>query len=285
MPHTFFCSQDLYESSDIVLLGIPFDATSSFRPGSRFAPDHIRMYSEGIESYSPYQEIDLREIAFYDAGNLEGPINNFSVLRTIIHTQVKEFLTQGKKVFALGGEHLISLPVVEAYTSVYPDLHIIHFDAHADLRDEYLGESYSHATVMRRIYELIEGKRIYQFGIRSGLRQEFEFASQFLHFQPFCLNAEVLRRVAEALIDKAVYVTVDLDVLDPSYFPGTGTPEPGGATFHELLQALFTLEEVNIVGADIVELCPPYDHSDASTMTAIKLIREMLLLMGRSKIE
>jgi agmatinase len=281
MPRKFFCSKDCLERSQIVLLGIPFDATSSFRPGSRFAPDAIRLYSEGIESYSPYQEKDLEDVEFYDAGNIEITISNFSALKTAVHDQVREFLNAEKKVIALGGEHLISLPVVEAYFQKYPDLKVVHFDAHADLRDEYLGEKYSHATVMKRICEVIGGRNIYQFGIRSGMKDEFTVAAESTNCYPFKIDVEGLQNVIEDLQGFPVYITLDFDVLDPSCFPGIGTPEPGGFTFHELLQALLLLKNLNIVGADLVELCPAYDRSDISTMTAIIILRELIVMMGK----
>lgn len=279
MSKQFFCAREEHETSRLVLLGIPFDATSSFRPGSRFAPDHIRLYSEGIESYSPYQHKDLADCSFTDGGNIDLTISNFSVLREAVHSQVKHYLTSEQKVLALGGEHLISLPVVAAYTERYPDLKVIHLDAHADLRDEYLGEKYSHATVIRRISEMIGVENLYQFGIRSGTGEEFRFGDRNTHFYPFSLNPVTIQTVVEQLQGSPVYLTLDLDVLDPAYFPGTGTPEPGGVSFQELLQALLLFGQLNLVGADLVELCPAYDRTDVSTMTAIKLVRELLLLV------
>ncbi len=280
MSKQFFCAREESETTRVALLGIPFDATSSFRPGSRFAPDHIRLYSEGIESYSPYQHKDLAECAFTDAGNVvDLTINNFSVLRKAVHIEVTQHLRAGKKVLALGGEHLISLPVATAYVERYPDLNVIHLDAHADLRDEYLGEKYSHATVIRRISEILGAEKIYQFGIRSGTREEFAFGDQAAHFYPFSLNPAAVQAVVEELQGSPVYLTLDLDVLDPACFPGTGTPEPGGVSFQELLQTLLLFGQLKLVGADIVELCPAYDHSDVSTITAIKLVRELLLIL------
>ena len=281
MPKQFFCAREDGETSRVVLFGIPFDATSSFRPGSRFAPDHIRLYSsEGIESYSPYQQKDLADCSFTDGGNIDLTVSNFSVLREAVYTQVKHSLTSEQRVLALGGEHLISLPVATAYVERYPNLKVIHLDAHADLRDEYLGENYSHATVIRRIAEIIGAENIYQFGIRSGTREEFRFGEQSTNFYPFSLNPATIQTVVKQLQGSPVYLTLDLDVLDPACFPGTGTPEPGGVSFQELLQALLLFGQLNLVGADMVELCPAYDRTDVSTITAIKLVRELLLLVG-----
>ena len=281
MPRKFYCAKDDEEQSLIALLGIPFDATSSFRPGSRFAPDTIRLYSEIIESYSPYQDRDLEDVSFYDAGNIEITVSNFSVLRSAVSLQVAELLKNGKKVVTMGGEHLISLPIIEAYFKAYPHLKVLHFDAHADLRDDYLGEKYSHAAVIRRICEVVGASNVYQFGVRSGTKEEFAYAPNATNFYPFDLNVQDLEAVVEDIQDAPVYITLDLDVLDPAYFPGTGTPEPGGWTFHDLLQALLLVKDVNLVGADLVELCPAYDRSDIATITAIKLLREIILLLSK----
>lgn len=282
MSKAFFCATPDFEASRVVLVGIPFDATSSFRPGSRFAPDHIRLYSDGIESYSPYQQADLEDLAFYDAGNIEVTISNFSILRNTVRSRTEEYLRQQKKIIALGGEHLVTLPIIEAYANAYPNLHVIHFDAHADLRDEYLGERYSHATVMRRVCDLIGGQRLYQFGIRSGAKTEFAFGQANTHFYPFLPEFSQFEEAIEQLRDVPVYLSLDLDVLDPACFPGTGTPEAGGVSFEQLLRLLLALKRVRIVGGDLVELCPHHDQSDISTLCAIKLLREILLLTGAS---
>ncbi len=267
-----------YREATAVVFGAPFDGTASFRPGSRFGPQAIRENMDGFETYSPYQDKDMADYAFCDVGEITFPFGNTKKVLDMIRTETDAMLEDGKKTVVLGGEHLVSLPVIESYLEKYPDMHILHFDAHADLRDDYLGEKLSHATVMRRVHEKLGNGKMWQFGIRSGTKAEFDFAKENTHMCRFELcNVE---KAAKAIGDAPVYVTLDLDVLDPSAFRGTGTPEPGGVTFKELLDSLLSLEGMNIVGADIVELAPDYDSSGVSTAVACKILREMLLLMS-----
>ena len=267
-----------YKDASIVVFGAPYDGTASFRPGSRFGPNAIRENMDGFETYSPYQDKDMADYAFCDVGDITLPFGNTKKVLEMIRTETDAMLEDGKKTVVLGGEHLISLPVIESYLEKYPDMHIMHFDAHADLRDDYLGEPLSHATVMRRAYEKLRGGRLWQFGIRSGTKEEFSFAREHTSMCRFELCK--LKKAIKAIGDAPVYVTIDMDVLDPSAFRGTGTPEPGGVIFKELLEALLSMENMNIVGADLVELAPDYDASGASTAAACKLLREMLLLMA-----
>ena len=267
-----------FEEAKIAVFGAPFDGTASFRPGSRFAPAAMRMDSYGIESYSPYQDADLSDIKVCDMGDLDLPFGNTQAALLQVREAAAYILEEGKKPFMIGGEHLLTLPAVQACFKKYPDLHIIHLDAHADLREDYIGEKLSHSTVMRRIWELLGDGRIWQFGIRSGTREEFDFArSAHVHFYPFALDE--IKKAARALADKPVYLTIDLDVLDSSVLPGTGTPEAGGATFKELMNALLEIKELHFIGADMVELAPHYDATGASTALACKLQRELLLML------
>ena len=270
---TFIAAEAAFDDARAVLFGAPFDGTTSFRPGTRFGPQAIRAESDGIETYSPYQNKDLEDIAVFDSGDLLLPFGNTEAVLAMIEARTQEILDAGKMPVMLGGEHLVTLGAVRAMVKKYPDLHIIHFDAHADLRDDYLGECLSHATVLRRSWDLLGDGRIHQFGIRSGERSEFEFALEHTDFHPFNVKDVVL-----ALGDKVpVYVTLDLDVLDPSLFCGTGTPEAGGIFFQDLEEALLALEALNVVGFDMNELSPHYDASGVSTAVACKVLREMLL--------
>lgn len=282
-PHNFIGCEASYEDSSIVLFGAPFDGTTSYRPGTRFASAAIRNESYGIETYSPYQDRDLLDISVFDAGDLELVFGNTPRVLSQIQDMVKTILDDGKLPFMVGGEHLVTLGAVRAVIERYPDLHIVHFDAHTDLREDYLGEKLSHATVMRRCWELLGDGKIYQFGIRSGDREEFYWAKDHVHTCKF--NFDTLDSAIEALKGKPVYLTVDLDVLDPAFFPGTGTPEAGGATFLQLLSALQRVGRLNIVGLDMNELSPPYDPSGASTALACKLLREMLLIISKNEQE
>ena len=175
----------------------------------------------------------------------------------------------------IGGEHLVTLGALRAAYKKYPDLHIVHFDAHTDLRNDYLGATLSHATVLRRAWDLVGDGRIFQFGIRSGERVEFEWAKDHVRLQKFDFTG--LEEVIQSLKGKPVYFTLDLDVLDPSVFPGTGTPEPGGVSFLQLLEAVRKVCKLDLVACDINELCPVYDQSGASTAVALKIVRELLL--------
>ncbi len=272
------CDAD-YSDSKIVLFGAGFDGTTSFRPGTRFAPSAIRSESFGIETYSPYQDRDLTDYSYFDSGDLELPFG--SVTRTIADISVRTdiILSDGKIPFMIGGEHLVTFGAVMAVKEKFEDLYIVHFDAHADLRDDYLGQKLSHACVIRRCHELVGDGHIFQFGIRSGDRDEFIFAGEHTEMHRF--NFDGLDETVEKLKNKNVYLTVDLDVLDPSVFCGTGTPEAEGVSFGELRKAVtLVCRELNIVGCDVTELSPHYDQSGVSTAVACKIIREMLLAMS-----
>ena len=270
------CGAD-YDSARIVLFGAPFDSTTSFRPGARFGSSAIRHESFGLETYSPYQDRDLEEIRVFDCGDLELCFGSAEAALRDIEEKTDEILADGKLPFLIGGEHLVTLGAVRAAVKKYPDLHIIHFDAHADLRDDYLGAKLSHACVMRRCHELTGDGRIHQFCIRSGEKAEFTFAAAHTDMHKFSFDG--LRELAEKLAreNMPVYLTVDLDCLDPSLFCGTGTPEAGGVRFTELLDAVLAAAKTNIVGADVNELAPMLDTSGASTAAACKVVREMLL--------
>jgi len=273
---TFIGFEETYEESKCVLFGAPFDGTSSFKPGSRFAPNIMREESWALESYSPYLDKDLEDLKLFDYGNLELPFGDKkNTLR-----QIKEFVDKvvedDKIPIMLGGEHLVTLAPIKALAKKYENLHVIHFDAHTDLREEYLGESLSHATVIRRVHDILGDNRINQFCIRSGLKEEFEWAKLHTNLEKFTFHG--LKKCVEDLINKPVYITIDLDVLDPSILSGTGTPEPGGINFHEMLEIIQELSCLqNVVGMDIVELSPKYDISGVSTAVACKILRELVL--------
>ncbi|WP_230200186.1 agmatinase [Bacillus niameyensis] len=272
---TFIGCDKEYADSKIVLFGSPFDSTTSFRPGTRFASKAIRGDSFGIETYSPYQDKDLEDISVFDAGDLELSFGNTRKALGQIEEFAGQILKDEKIPCMIGGEHLVTLGAIRAVAKKHPDLHVIQFDAHADLRDDYLGESLSHATVIHRVWDLLGDNRIFQFGIRSGDRSEFQWGKDHVFTNKFNFNG--LDEVVERLKGKPVYLTIDLDVLDPSQFPGTGTPEAGGVSFTELLNAILTVSGLNIVGMDVNELSPIYDQSGVSTAIACKILRELLL--------
>ena len=276
---TFIACDSEYSDAKIVLFGAGFDGTTSFRPGTRFGPTAIRNESFGIETYSPYQDKDMLDYSYFDSGDLELPFGSTSRAVADIAMRSDQILTDGKMPFMIGGEHLVTLGSVMAVSEKFSDLYIVHFDAHADLRDDYLGQKLSHACVLRRCHEIVGDGHIFQFGIRSGDRDEFRFADEHTEMHKFTFDG--LEETVEKLRGKNVYLTVDLDVLDPSIFPGTGTPEAGGVTFDELHRALtLVCSRLNIVGCDVNELSPVYDQSGVSTAVACKIIREMLLALS-----
>ncbi|MEW6380345.1 MAG: agmatinase [bacterium] len=269
-----------YADASLVLLGCPFDGTSTYQPGSRFAPNAIREASWAVESYSPDLNRNLSQVAFCDLGDLELPFGNTQRALDLINQAIDQVLNDHKVPITLGGEHLISLPVITAFRKHYPDLLVIHLDAHADLRDEYLGERLSHSTVMRRVLEMIGDSRLIQVGIRSGCQEEFLIARRIggeykTHHKTSQADLEIIERKIQA---QPVYISLDLDVLDPSALPGTGTPEPGGLSFHQLMQVLSIFRAARVVGMDVVELLPYQTPHQVSSIVAAKIIREALLL-------
>ena len=261
-----------YDSSNVVMLGLPFDGTVSYRSGSRFAPEQIRLASWGLEEYSPYFDKHLEDCNFYDAGDLEFPLGNTIKTLDVIEQNVLDIYKDGKKVFGIGGEHLVTLPEIKAVSKFVDNLAIVHFDAHTDLREEYMGEKLSHSAVIRHCGEIVGFENIKQIGIRSGMKEEFELMQKY--------NTRAYKHSdLDVLKNKNIFVTVDLDVLDTSIMPGTGTPEVGGMSFNELIDWFKYLKQCKIIGADVVELAPDYDASGASTAVATKVIRELLMII------
>lgn len=275
----FIGSHPTWEDAKVILYGMPMDWTVSYRPGSRFGPNRIREVSIGLEEYSPYLDRELHEVPFFDAGDIPLPFGNAQKSLDLIEEYVDSILEKGKFPLGMGGEHLVSWPVFRAMYKKYPDLAIIHMDAHTDLREEYEGEPLSHSTPIRKVAGLIGPENVFSFGIRSGMKEEFEWAKEAgIHISKFEV-LEPLKQVLPKLKGRPVYVTIDIDVLDPAHAPGTGTVDAGGITSKELLASIHAIagSDVQVVGADLVEVAPVYDHSDQTANTASKLLREMLL--------
>lgn len=272
-----------YKDADVVIFSCPMDSTTSFRPGTRFAGNAIRVDSIGVEWYSPYRNMNLRNFQTTDIGDLDLPIGAIEEALEVIYDTTNTILKDNKKPMMVGGEHLVTLPVFQAVVEKYPDVHLIHLDAHTDLREEFFRRKLSHATVIKRCFDLVGPGRINSFGIRSGDQHEFEWAAAGnINLRKF--DFEGLDELCNTLKDKPVYITIDLDVLDPGVFPGTGTPEPGGMQYKDLLKAFDSFEKLNnLVGADFVELNPYLDPSGASNAVAAKTLREMVLLLHRNK--
>ena len=278
---TFLGCDSEFCDSKIVIFGAPFDSTTSYRPGTRFASRHMRAESYGLETYSPYQDSDLEDMNIFDSGDLELCFGDTESALSDIENHTRKILDADKLPLMIGGEHLVTLGAVRAVFEKYPDLHIIHFDAHADLRDEYLGAKLSHASVMHRIWDMVGDNKIYQFGIRSGDRSEFAWGKDHVTTQKF--DFEGLGDVVEKLKGKPVYFTIDLDVLDPSVFPGTGTPEAGGISSRELMYIINQLmENVPVKVMDIVEVSPPLDtENQITSWAAVKVIYEVFAKLNQ----
>ncbi len=267
---TFMASK---HDGTICLFGAPFDSTASFRPGSRFGPGAIREVSYALETFSPGQSADLEDCSFMDRGDLELPFGDPNPALASIEETCRDIFSADKIPFLLGGEHLVSLGAIRAAARVYPDLKVIHLDAHADLRDDYLGMKLSHATVMRRVLDLLGPDSVRQIGIRSCTRDENKTVTR-------------LKSSPEQIVSWAgtspCYLTCDLDILDPSVLPGTGTPEPGGLMFNDLTAILISIiTRLTIVGLDVVELAPQLDPAGVSAVVGAKVVRECLIALEK----
>jgi agmatinase len=264
-----------FESSKGVILGCPYDGSASFRPGARFGPFAIRRASWGIETFSPYFQRDLTQCSIHDMGDLELPLGEKTISLGLIRKALGQILSQKKFPILLGGDHLITLPIVEELSRRHPNLHLVQIDAHADLREDYLGEALSHSTVMRKVVDHLGEGRLFQIGIRSGTGEEFRLARKWKSIVP--IDPRALRAMVKRLKNQPVYITLDLDVMDPGFLPGVGTPEPGGLTFQEFISLLKKLQALHVIGFDVVELTPDYDPTQISAVTASVILREMIL--------
>jgi len=273
--------RDIKEPHDFRIIGAPFDGTVSFRPGARFGPAAIREASDGLETWSPLLDADLEVLSYADAGNLELPMGSVESVLAMIHEAVQGAVNDGAVPFVLGGEHLVSLPAIRAVCEQQPEVVVVQLDAHADQRQDYMGVRLSHACVMRRVGDFLGQERIRQIGIRSGTREEYGLMQHFDTLTTF--REEDLAGLRGWIGQRPVYLTVDLDVFDPSSLPGTGTPEPGGIDWWTFQRFIQTMRGCHIVGMDVVELAPQLDASGCSSVLAAKVVREMLLVAGTNR--
>ncbi len=270
------------EAADIALFGVCWDGTSSFKAGSRFAGFAVREASFGMEEFSFYQQQSLLDIKFTDYGDLFLPPGQKERVMADIASAVQEIRAKGQFPIAFGGEHLVALPLILAAHAEHPDLALIHFDAHADLRPDLWGDPLTHATIIGRAADRIGYENLFQFGIRSGSIEEWQLAQRHKTIRPFSLEA--IDEVLADLGDRPIYITLDMDVLDPSLYPGTGTPEPGGIGWELLIAGLKRFRGRRLVGMDCLELAPHYDSTGVSAMTMAKTLREMIMLaQGRKR--
>ena len=273
----FMGSLDNYDLAEVVIVGAPMDFTCSFRPGTRFGPQKIREVSTGIEEYSVYMQQSLEDKKYFDAGDLDLPFGNVERSLQIISSACGQIYADNKFPLFIGGEHIVSLPLIEqAYKKYGDDMVLLHFDAHADLREDYMGECHSHASVIRKVCEFMKGDSIYQFGIRSGTKEEMQFAKENTNMYLFEVVKPFMEQI-EKIEHRPIYVTMDIDVVDPAFANGTGTPEPGGCSSKEILKVASEMKRLNVIGFDLVEVSPHYDNSDRTALLAAKIIREMIL--------
>ncbi len=279
----FMGAKRTIENCKVALFGVPYDGTSCFRPGARFGPSAVREDSNGIETYCPQLNLDLEDINFADLGSLDVPIGDTKLIIEYVKNATDILIRNNLKPLIIGGEHSITSGIIKSIINNYPDLIMIQLDAHADLRDEWLGNKFSHACTMKRCLEILPTKKIFQIGIRSGTKLEFIEMKKTNSLIPHALgdNAEYLEKALEEFKGKPIYLTFDLDWFDPSIMPGTGTPEPGGYFWNDFAAVTDVLKSHNLIGADVVELSPKLDNSGISSILAAKVIRSLIMLLNK----
>lgn len=275
MSDLFLEASDDCNNAQIIITGIRYDGTSSFRAGSRQGPEHIRAFSRNLETFSPYFLKDIHSVKYTDAGDLDIIPGNSEYAHNEIARHIDKLLGTHAKLITMGGEHSITYPVFETQARNMDKPVFIVMDAHADLRNSYGGTEFSHACVMKRVAGLIGIENMIFLGQRSFTSEEWKEMKGALLYSPKPCELPI-----QLIGDRDVYLSVDLDVLDPSVMPGTGTPEAGGWSFDELMNMIMELRKCRVTGTDIVEVCPPYDQSGISGAAAAKIVREMILLLG-----
>jgi len=279
----FMGSQRSIDKCKVSLLGVPYDGTCCFKPGSRFGPSAVREDSYGIETYCPQLNLDLEDINFADLGSLDVPLGDAKLIIECVKDATNILLKNNLKPLIIGGEHSITSGVIKSLITKYPDLILIQLDAHADLRDQWLGNKYSHACTMKRCLEILPSKKIFQIGIRSGTKSEFfemKNSKRLVH-HTLGEKANHLEKALKGLKGKPIYLTFDLDWFDPSIMPGTGTPEPGGYFWKDFAEIVEVIKSHNLIGADVVELAPKLDNSGISSILAAKVIRSLIMLLNK----
>ena len=280
----FMSAQRGIDQCRVSLLGVPYDGTCCFRPGARFGPSAVREDSYGIETYCPQLNLDLEDINFTDIGSLDVPLGDAKLTLDYIRNATDILLKENLKPLIIGGEHSITSGVIKSLITNYPDLIMLQLDAHADLRDEWLGSKFSHACTMKRCLEILPSKKIFQIGIRSGTKSEFLEMNNSKRLIQHTLgkNAKSLEEALKSFKGRPIYLTFDLDWFDPSIMPGTGTPEPGGYFWGDFAAIIDVIKSHNLIGADVVELSPKLDNTGISSILAAKVIRSLIMLLDKS---
>jgi agmatinase len=273
----FIACREPYPDARIVVFGIPFEGSVNLRTGADHGPRELRIASDSIETYSPALGRDLEDLGMADLGDCElgsGPPRE-QLARA--REEIRSFWRPGLLPIMLGGDHTATLSVVEVLAPAIPDLHILQLDAHPDLREEFLGERYNYASAMARVMDVIPPERVYQVGMRSGAREEYQRQAPHLFPAHAVHPVTAVRGLVPELARHPLYVTIDVDVLDPSEAPGTGAPEPCGITASELVEIVRLLEPCHIVGTDLMEVAHAFDPSGRTGITASWILREAIL--------
>jgi agmatinase len=284
---------DEVSSADVVIAGVPFDSGVSYRPGARFGPAHVRASSKLLRPYNPAADIaPFARLQVADAGDIA--VSPFDITDAInqVEAGARTLTRDGARLLTIGGDHTIALPLLRVAAGQHGPVAVLHFDAHLDTWDTYFGAAYTHGTPFRRASEegLIDREHSVHVGIRGPLYAASDLADDaVLGFQILsCPELESIgvagfvERIHARLGGRPVYVSLDIDVLDPAHAPGTGTPEAGGMSARELLAVLRSLSTATLVGADIVEVAPAYDHAEITGIAAAHAAYELLSAMSAS---
>ncbi len=275
-PRFIACTRSLPEAR-IVFFGIPFEGTVNLRKGAQRGPLDLRLASDSIETYSPQLGRDLEDLAMADLGDCELPAGPPRAQLDAARQEMSRFWHPGLRPVMLGGDHTATLPVLEVLASAIAELRVLHLDAHPDTRAEFMGERFNYASAMARVMEVVPPERVFQVGMRTGSREEFE--RRHPNFFPATTHvpADAVRLILPELRRHPVYVTIDIDILDPSEAPGTGSPEPGGLRVPELVEIIRILEAVEVVGTDLVEVAHAHDPSGRTGIAGSWILREAIL--------
>ena len=275
-PRFIACRASLPDAR-IILFGIPFEGRVNLRRGADRGPRELRLASDSIETYSPFLGRDLEDLALADLGDCELGDGAPREQLTRAREEIRRFWRPGLRPVTLGGDHTATLPVIEVLAPAIPDLRILQLDAHPDLREEFLGERYNYASAMARVMDVVAPERVFQVGMRTGAREEFQRKAPHLFPAHRIHPVEAVRGLLPELRAHPLYVTIDVDVLDPSEAPGTGAPEPCGITAAELVEIVRLLEPCRIVGTDLMEVAQAWDPSGRTGITASWILREAIL--------
>jgi len=275
-PRFIACTRSPDEAQ-IVFFGIPFEGKVNLRKGADRGPLDLRLASDSIETYSPALDRDLEDLAMADLGDCELPDAPPRAQLEAAREETRRFWRPGLRPVMLGGDHTATLPVIEVLAAAVPDLRIVQFDAHPDTREEFLGERFCYASAMARVMEVVPPERVFQVGMRTGSREEFE--RRLPNFFPVTAVApgDAVRRILPELRRHPLYVTIDIDVLDPSEAPGTGSPEPGGLRVPEVVELIRLLQGCEVVGTDLVEVAHAHDPSGRTGIAGSWFLREAIL--------